>query len=243
MKTVQVRKNAFLVLGALSFLSLLLSGCLKETASTTPTPKTYMSLMHLAPRAPAIQVFFNGSSDAASGSIASGTVASAYSPLDVGAYGISFKKAGSDSVVASLSTALYDSLEYYTLLLYNIDSTHVGAARIRDDYSVLTADRAYYRFFHMSPDIGPVDVYFDNSMIDVGRQHADNTQGDYYNQYTATTPNTYNITVKKSGSDSVIAQNNAVFLAQGQAYTIYLKGIKGGAGNNQISLGVLQAAD
>jgi hypothetical protein len=243
MKTVQVRKNAFLILGALSFVSLLLSGCLKETTTTAPTPKTYMSLMHLAPRAPSIQVYFNGSTEPASSSIASGAVASAYSALDVGAYGISFKKSGTDSVVASLGTALYDSLEYYTLLLYNIDSTHVGAARIKDDYSVLTIDRSYFRFFHMSPDIGPVDLYFDNSVVDVGRQHADNTQSDYYNQFNGTTPNTYSLTVKKAGSDSVIAQRSSVFLAQGQAYTIYLKGIKGGTGNSQISLEYLQAAD
>ncbi|WP_207513462.1 DUF4397 domain-containing protein [Longitalea luteola] len=202
-----------------------------------------MSLMHLAPRAPAVQVYFNGNSEPSSGMIPSGSVADYYSPLEPGAYGISFKKTGSDSVVASLGTALYDSVQYYTLLLYNIDSTHAGAVRIRDDYRVLTMDKAYYRFFHMSPDIGAVDLYFDNNMIDPDRQHADNTQSDFHNQFTGATANTYSITVKKAGSDSVIAQQHSVFLAQGQAYTIYLKGIKGGTGNNQIGVGVLQAAD
>lgn len=241
MKTVQVRKNAFLALGALSFLSLLLSGCLKESESSVPTPKTYISLLHLAPRSPSIEVYFNSNAEPSSGTISPNSVAGAYSPVEPGAYGINFKKAGSDSVVASLSTALYDSLQYYTLLLYNIDSTHVGATRIQDDYRVLTADKAYYRFFHLSPDIGPVDVYLDDSQVDGSRQHADNTVGDYYNQFNATTSNTYSIIVKKAGADSVIAQKNAVFLAQGQAYTIFLKGIKGGTGNNQIGVELLQA--
>ncbi len=170
-------------------------------------------------------------------------VADAYSALEPGAYGVVFKKTGSDSVVASLGTGLYDSLQYNTLLLYNIDSTHVGAVRIRDDYRVLTADKAYYRFFHMSPDIGEVDVYLDNSQIETGRQHADNTQSDFFNQFTGTVPNTYNIIVKKAGADSVIAQRTSVFLAQGQAYTIFLKGIKGGTDKNQFGLEILQAAD
>src|SRR5688572_16261557 len=117
MKTVQVRKNAFLFLGALSFLTVLLSGCLKESTTSPAAPKTYLSLMHLAPRAPSIEVYFDNTK--ASSAIGSGTVAAAYSALDPATFATTFKKAGSDSVVASLGTARYDSSKYYTLLLYN----------------------------------------------------------------------------------------------------------------------------
>ncbi|THU40105.1 DUF4397 domain-containing protein [Niastella caeni] len=241
MKTVQVRKNAFLFLGALSFLTVLLSGCLKEAQNSTTTPKAYLSLMHLAPRAPAIQVFFDNVQ--ASSAINPGTVSAAYSPVDPKAFAISFKKSGADSVVASLGTALYDSLKYYTLLLYNEDPTHVKAVRILDDYRVLTTDKSYYRFFHMSPDIDPVDVYFDNNLILSGRSYADNVFGSFYNEFSPASPNTYNIYVKKAGSDSVIASVSSVYLNAANAYTIYLKGMKGGTGTTAIGVDVLQAAD
>jgi hypothetical protein len=242
MKTVQVRKNVFLFLGALSFLTVLLSGCLKEsTSSSTTEPKTYLSLMHLASRTSAIEVYFDANK--ASSPINPGTVASAYSAIDPGTFAINFKKAGSDSLVASLGASRYDSSKYYTLLLYNYDSTHARAVRIIDDFSALSSTKAVFRFFHMSPDIGDVDLYFDNNLIASDRQYADNTISDYWNLFTETPAATVNVYVKKSGSDSVIAQASSVYLNVQNAYTIFLKGIKGGTGTNAIAVDVLQAAD
>jgi len=241
MKTVQVRKNAFLVLGVLAFVSVVMSGCLKQSASSTATPKTYISLLHLAPWAPSVEVYFNDK--LASSAISSGSVASSYSALDPGVYSIGFKKAGTDSVVASLGTSLYDTSQYSTLLLYNIDSTHVSAAKIADDYSLLTTDKSFVRFFHLAPEINDVDFYLDGTLISSGRSYADNISVGYYNQFSAITPGTFNLTVKKSGADSVIASLNATTLSQGNAFTIYLRGKKGGTGVNAIGIDYLQSVD
>lgn len=240
MKTVQVRRNVFLAAGTLAFLITLLTGCLKDVKNTPATPKTYLSLMHLAPRAPSVEVWFN--TEQASGAIVSGSVSSAYTALDPKVFSVTFRKAGSDSVVASLGADSYDSLTYYTLLLYNTDSTHANAVRIEDDFSVLTPDKASYRFFHMSPDIGPVDLYFDNTLIQSGRQYADNTNSYSYNVFSPLVPGSPTIYVKQAGTDSVISQLNSTMNAA-NAYTIYLKGIKGGTGNNNLGISVLQAAD
>ena len=241
MKTVQVRKNVLLFLGALSFVTVLLSGCLKEAQSSTTPLKTYLSLMHLAPRAPAVVVYFDNTP--ASSAINPGTVSSTYSAIDPAMFAVNFKKSGGDSLVASVGTDYYDTSRYYTLILYNYDSTHVRAVKIEDDFTVLTSDKAYYRFFHLSPDFDNVDLYFDNTLVESSRQYADNTMTNYYNQFFATGPATHNVYVKKAGTDSVIAQASSQYFSQGQAYTIYLKGIKSGTGTNAISVDVLQAAD
>jgi hypothetical protein len=241
MKTVQVRRNAFLILGVLAFVAVGLSGCLKQTSSSTIAPKTYISLMHLAPWSPAVEVYFNDKQ--ASSAINAGTVSSSYSALDPGVYAIGFKKAGGDSIVATLSSSLYDSSRYATLLLYNIDSTHVGAAKINDDYSVLTNDRSFFRFFHLAPEIADVDVFFDNNLMSSGRSYADNVSISYYNQFTSVSPATVTVTVKKSGTDSVITSLNNVNLSQFNAYTIYLRGKKGGTGVNAIGIDYLQSVD
>jgi len=241
MITVQVRKNGLLIVGALSFLTMLLSGCLKESTSSTYTPKTYISIMHLAPRSPAVQIFINN--QPSSSGINPGTVSSSYTAFDPAVLGFTFKKSGGDSVVTSLPSAVYDSLNYYTLLLYNPDSTHVQALRIQDDFSVLNTTQTFYRFFHLCPDVGNVDLYFDNNIIESGRQYADIAATSYYNQFFSKTPSTYSIYVKKAGTDSVIAQASSVSLAAANAYTIYLKGMKGGTGSNALTVDILQAAD
>ena len=242
MKTVQVRKNVFLFFGALSFLTVLLSGCLKQTTTSSTPPKTFISLLHLAPRAPAVEVYFDNTK--ASQPINPGTVSASYSAIDPGIFAINFKKSGGDSLVANLGADIYDTLQHYTLLLYNYDSTHVRAVRIEDDFSVLAnQQKAHYRFFHMSADFGPVDLYFDNTLIESGRQYADNTVSNYYNQFFPATPSTYNIVVKKAGSDSVIAQQYSVYMGAGSAYTLYLKGIPGKTGATGLGVEFLQAVD
>jgi hypothetical protein len=241
---VQVRKNAFLFLGALSFLTVLLSGCLKEAQNTTVSPRTYVSLLHLAPWSPAVDVYFDNTK-ATSTAIGFGMVSPNYSSLEPAAFAISFKKASGDSLVASLPTAVYDSLKYYTLLLYNSDKDHVAAARIQDDYSVLTTDKAYYRFFHLGADVGDVDVYFDNTIIEQGRTYADNiTVSNFYNQYAGITSTSHTVTVKKAGTDVVVATGAApVPFTAGDAYTLYLKGVSGGTGASAPTVEYLIAAD
>lgn len=228
------------MLGVLAFVTVIMSGCLKESASSTSAPKTYLSVMHLAPWGPPVQVYFDDKQ--ASSAINPGIVSTSYSALDPGIYSISFKTT-TDSLVSSLGTALYDSLRYYTLLLYNTDSMHVAAARIYDDFSVLTPDKSFIRFFHMSPDVGNVDVYLNNTMIASSRSFADNTSSDYYNQFNGIAPDNYTVTVKAAGTDSTIGQSISIPMAAPNAYTIYLRGKKNGTGVNAIGVDYLLAAD
>jgi hypothetical protein len=239
---VQVRKNNVLLLvGASLFITMLLSGCLKSTPNEPPKPMAYFSVMHLAPRAPSVEIYFN--SEKASNPFTSGSFTDRYYEVDPGLFSLTFKKAGGDSVVASILPDRYDSLRYYTILLYNTPDTLVNAEAIYDDYSVLTSDKAYFRFFQMSPDIGDVDVFFNTDKVQSNRFYADNIFGSSsYNEFYPITNGTYNIYVKKAGVDSVIAQTSAT-LYNTNAYTIFLKGIPGGSGNNALGVGVLQASN
>jgi hypothetical protein len=242
MKTVQVRTKVVSGIGALFFIAILLSGCLKDVQNTPASPKTYISLMHLAPRAPSVDIFFNNEK-ASTAAFAPGSVSSYYSAIDPQIFAITIKKAGSDSVVASVPADVYDSLKYYTILIYNTDTAHAAAVKIEDDFKVLTTDKSYYRFFHMSPDIGPVDLYLDNNKLESGRQYADNTVSYYYNQFFQLSPSSYSLYVKKAGTDSVIAQASSITFSPANAYTIFLKGLPGGSGTNALTVNVLQADD
>jgi hypothetical protein len=146
-------------------------------------------------------------------------------------------------VVASLGNDIYDSLEYATLLLYNSPfGSGVEAERINDDFSTLSNTLSSIRFFHVSPGLMPVDVYFDNTKIINGRQYVDNVMNPSFNLFTTRDPGFYNIIVKKAGTDSVITQASTT-LEQAQAYTFLLSGVPGAVGDNALALDILRASN
>jgi hypothetical protein len=238
------KKSNVLWLSILALGTVVLGGCLKSIDNTqNQAPKTFLSVLHLSPASPSVEVYLN--SNKSSSGISSGTFSLAYSSIEPGAYSITFKKAGSDSVIATIPSAFYDSLTFHSLMLYN-DPSSPGTAKavaIEDDFSVLTSGSTFYRFFQMSPSLDnmQVDFYIDDTKVGFSRDYADNVYGSY-NSFTSYTPGYHTLKVKKAGSDSLIAQTNAEML-QSNAYTVFLKGIANGSGNNALALQVLQASN
>lgn len=241
-----MKTNILRVSLAMAVAVVVLNGCLKSPENTPPpTPMTYVSIMHLAPTAPSLDVYFDNER-VSNTSFVPGDVTPVYNAVDKGAFSIKFKKAGLDSVVAQVPVSLYDSLNYYTIFIYNLQANGpANAVRIKDDFTDVLANLAkpYYRFFHSSPNTGAADLYIDNVKVESGRTNADNTQQEILNKFLGTTTGSHSIQVKRAGTDTVIASNNFVDLLAGNAYTFYLKGLEGGTGFNELSLGVLRADD
>lgn len=230
-------QTTLLVLAAALF-----AGCLKTAETTPPRPQTYISILHMAPEGPAVDIYLNGTKSSSS-AMPAGTYFIRYSQVDPGIYSIDFKKDGSDSIVASIPADVYDSLAYSTLLLYNDPGGNgVDAIRIQDDFSQFNVDKAHIRFFHLSPGLMPVDLYLGTTKIATGRQYADNVYSIYNNQFTHQEPNYYNISVKKAGTDSLITQTT-VNLQAAQAYTILLNGLPGESGDKGLAIDVLTASN
>jgi hypothetical protein len=243
---VQKRKANILLWSAAACVSVAMSGCLKTTEQPKTPAKAYLSIMHLATQAPSVEIYFNTTK--MSEPFAAGGVSQIYSAVDKGVFSINFKKAGSDSLVASVPASEYDSLGFYTIMLYNQPNGPAHAMLIEDDFSDLTLDKPFYRFFHASPTIsnlGPVDLYIDNAKVNVGtnRTLADNEFSPYYNEFQPTTTGYHNVQVKLSSNDSLLTSLTDVNLLSGNAYTFYLKGNVGGSNANVLSLGVVRAAN
>ena len=174
--------RAFLAITAVTSV---LCSCLKSP-DTPPAPDpAYLSIMHLAPTGPSLDVFFNDTK-ASNTPFGPGYVTVAYNPIDKGSFSIKFKKAGVDSVVADVGPAQYDSLSYYTIFIYNlVTDGPLRALRIRDDFTEVSSNltKPYYRFFHGSPNTGPVDLYIDTIKVQSGRGHADNAGNGTLNRF------------------------------------------------------------
>lgn len=198
--------------------------------------------MHLAPASPATEVYINNTKS--TNAMPVGSYFDTYSNLDPGAMEFKFKKAGSDSVIATVPTSFYDSLRFYTLVLYNNpdgDGT-VRAVKINDDYSTMTSDKSSYRFFNMSPDAGDVDLYINNVLVSSDRASADNVDETYFNLFQQHAVGTFNIQAKSSAADTLISEAT-VNMAQGNAYTIFLKGVVGGTGDRGLKLVAVRAVN
>lgn len=233
---------------AIVIIIIVLSGCLKSPDNTPPPANlnTYISIMHLAPTAPSLDVYFDDDK-VSNNPFAPGNVTPVYNGVDKGSFSIKFKKVTIDSLVAQVPVAEYDSMKYYTIFIYNLQANGpANAVRIQDDFSNVLANltKPYYRFFHGSPNTGPVDLYIDNVKVEHGRTNADNTQQEILNKFVGTTTGSHVIQVKRVGTDTVIASLNFVDLQAGNAYTFYLKGLEGGTtGTNELLLGMLRADD
>lgn len=240
----QLRKRKLVLFSALfAIAAFILSSCLKAVETTPPKAQTYISLLHLAPAAPAVDVYLNNTKSTST-PVPSGTFFNRYSALDPDIYAVVFKKGNGDSVVASIPADIYDSLTYSTLMLYNdpFGSGGVNAIRIEDDFTNFSQTQTNYRFFHVSPGLMPVDVYLDNNKVASNREYVDNVPNSFYNVFQQRDPGFFLLSIKKAGSDSTIFQTNTQ-LAGGQAYTILLSGTPGGTGEHALAVDVLQASN
>ena len=245
----QKNKANIFLWSVIALMGITMTGCLKSSDPQPQAAKAYISIMHLATKAPApsVEIYFNTTK--VSNPFAAGGVSQTYSAVDKGVFAVSFKKASGDSLVASIPVSQYDSLGFYTIMLYNqTTGSEVNAMLIEDDFSDLTLDKPYFRFWHASPAIaslGPVDLYIDNAKVYAQRMLADNEFSSYFNEFTASTAGYHNFQVKLSSNDSLITSLSDVNLLAGNAYTIYLAGNDPTAtsGANKLSLGVLRAAN
>jgi hypothetical protein len=219
------------------------AGCAKTGSSFTSSSVTYVSVLHMAPYAPATDIYLNGTLSSPVGGIAPSSSSNKYSALQPGNYDIQFKKTGTDSLMADIPASSYDTLHFYTLILYNTNAGGglVRAVKIADDFSTLSAASANYRFFNLSPDAPKVDLYLNGTAVQTSRASMDNVGYPGYNSFQqAGTGLSNSLQVKVAGSDSVLASLNNQDLEAGGVYTIFLSGVKNSSTNN-LNITVLPA--
>ena len=219
------------------------AGCAKTGSSFTSSSVTYVSVLHMAPYAPATDIYLNGTLSSPVGGIAPSSSSNKYSALQPGNYDIQFKKTGTDSLMADIPASSYDTLHFYTIILYNTSAGGglVRAAKIADDFSTISATSANYRFFNLSPDAPKVDFYLNGTAIQTSRTSMDNLGYLGYNSFQQASAGLSNsLQVKVWGTDSVLASLNNVDLEAGGVYTVFLSGIKNSSTNN-LNITVLPA--
>jgi len=150
-----------------------------------------------------------------------------------------FRKVGQTADFATTGPVLYDSLTYNTLVAWG-DSTSPRVRSIKEDFSGVKEQMVNIRFFHLSPNTPPVDLYIDDQKVDSNRAYVGVDGFSTSFKPLAKTPFTNNIKIKLRGTDSVLVSNSSpisTFQPNG-AYTIYLTGAAGITGTDKRKLTV-----
>jgi uncharacterized protein DUF4397 len=219
-----------------------LSGCLKTTPIEPAKPVSFVSVINMSLRVPAVEMLFNG--EKVTPPMNAGAFFNRYSTVDPGARNVVFKKASSDSIVAEVTPGqYYDSSSFYTILLYDNANAGASAVRITDEFPAVDNSKAFIRFFQLSADMPRVDLLVETTKVFANRTPADNVISPTYNQFQAYTPGSYSLKATVAGTDSVIASTTYSDLLAGGVYTIFLKGVKGGTGARAYGIELLRAAN
>ncbi|HEY4107804.1 DUF4397 domain-containing protein [Puia sp.] len=235
-KSLKIPGCSILCLAVLAFAW---TGCSKAGSSTTVSAVTYLSLIHAAPYAGASTVYLNDTLITQSTGISTGAFSPKYGTIRPGSYAVKFKKAGVDSLFDQLGASSYDTLNFYTLLLYNDANKAAHAMKIFDDYSgVANSGSSYYRFFHLAPDLPAVNVYFNGTKMEFNRTSADNAISSGLNAFQPIQPGSYVVAVKDARTDSLIVQSPGINMMSGNPFTIWVTGTKA---QNNLSINVFQA--
>lgn len=234
--------KSFMGLVAAALGVVMFTGCIKDTPIEPPKPVAYVSVMNISLKAPAVEMLFGDQK--VTPPINPGAFFSRYSTVDPGAKNVSFKKASSDSLVASLPAGdYYDSSKFYTVLLYDNPGGGSKAVRIQDIFSASDPTKAYIRFYQLSVDMPSVDLHIDNNKVYSNRTPADNVNSPSYNQFQPFNAGSFSMKATAAGTDSVIASTTFTDLAATGYYTIFLKGVTGGTGAGSFKLEVLRASN
>jgi hypothetical protein len=230
-------------LAILFFFTLAGWGCGKTGATSTSTAISYAIIMNQAPYGPACDMYLNDTLVTPSGGIPPGEFSEKYGSIIPGTYNITFDKAGTDSLLAAIPATPLVNGGFYTLFLYNSTpgGGPISAAKITDDFSTLSQTNANYRFFNLSPDASPVDVYLNGTVVQSGRTTADNTANTVLNNFQTVAPAIYTVEVKSTTTDSVLATLTGQNLTAGNAFTIFLSGTD--KNSNNLTINILQASN
>jgi hypothetical protein len=206
------------------------AGCAKTGSTYTTSPVTYVTVMNEAPYGPTTDIYLNSQLATGTGGIIAGAYSTKYGALQPGTYSITFKKNGSgDSLTSIPGQQVLDTLNFYTLIMYNDTTKAIQSMLIHDDFTSISTGNANYRFFNLSPDAHNVDFYINGEGSGVSPTYAQRTTGDNaiytnYNTFISTAPSSYNFEVRNHYTDSVIASTTATNLVGGNVYTIFLTG-------------------
>ena len=210
------------LLGMATLATLFLASCGSDDDANPVAPATPARVMavHASPDAPAVDLLVDG---AVAGTGLAYPNNTAYLEVAAGTRNVKVNVGGTTTTVINASLPVTGGSSY-TVFASDVVAS-IGAVVLTDDLTAPASGKAHVRFVHLSPNAPAVDVAVQGGQVLFANKA--------FKQYTPFTPvnaGTYNLEVRLAGTATVALPLNGIVLQPGKIYTVFAKGLVGGAG-------------
>jgi hypothetical protein len=186
--------------------------------------------VHASPDAPAVDILVGRRPIARALAFPNNT---AYRFVRAGERDVRVNVAGTATTVIGATVPFLARTAYSVFAVNTV--AHIEPLLLTDDLTPPAAGKVHLRFVHLSPNAPAVDVavagggpvVFGNKM---------------FKDYTAFTPlpaGTYNLEVRLAGTSTVVLPLPGIKLESGKIYTVFAKGLVGGAGTQALGAEII----
>ncbi|HCY74313.1 MAG TPA: cell wall anchor protein [Ignavibacteriales bacterium] len=215
-----------LVLGVTIF-----TGCSDEEEIVTPTPaaKSRVLVTHASPDAPGVDLLVDNT---VAGTNLTFPNSTGYLEVNSGTRNVKVNVTGTSTTAIEANLNLAADKNYSVFAVNNVAS--IEAIVLEDDLTSPASGKAHVRFVHLSPNAPAVDITLSDGTV---------VFGDYtFKEASAFTPlnaGTYDLQVRLAGSSTVVLDLPGISLTTGKIYTVFAKGLVGGAGTQALGAQII----
>jgi len=215
-----------LVLGITVF-----TGCSEDEEVMTPTPtaKSKVLVTHASPNAPGVDLLVD---NVIAGTNLTFPNSTAYLEVNSGTRNIKVNVTGTSTTALQANLNLAADKNYSIFAVNYVAS--IEAIVLEDNLTSPASGKAHVRFIHLSPNAPAVDITLTSGAV---------VFGDYiFKEASAFTPldaATYNLQVRLAGTSTVVLELPNIALAAGKIYTVFAKGLVGGAGTQALGAQII----
>jgi len=214
-----------LVLGITVF-----TGCSDdEEIVTPPVAKSKVLVTHASPDAPGVDLLVD---NAVAGTNLTFPNSTGYLEVNSGTRNVKVNVTGTSTTALQANLNLAADKNYSVFAVNNVAS--IEAVVLEDNLTAPASGKAHVRFIHLSPNAPAVDITLTDGTV---------VFGDYiFKEASAFTPlnaATYNLQVRLAGTSTVVLELPNIALTAGKIYTVFAKGLVGGAGTQALGAQII----
>jgi len=207
------------------------SACSDDEEIITPQaqPKSKVLVTHASPDAPGVDLLVDNT---VAGTNLTFPNSTSYLEVNSGTRNVKVNVTGTSTTALQANLNLAADKNYSVFAVNNVAS--IEAVVLEDDLTSPASGKAHIRFIHLSPNAPAVDITLTDGTV---------VFGDYiFKEASAFTPlnsATYNLQVRLAGTSTVVLDLPNIALTAGKIYTVFAKGLVGGAGTQTLGAQII----
>lgn len=208
---------------------LAISSCKKDSADDQGE-NAKLSVVNLSPEIPAAEVYFNNELQTTTPILFA--TSSGYLSVKTGNRTGDVKAAGTSLTLSSQRYLFKANRNYSLFIAGNVSDNTLKTVFVEDDLTLAATSEGRIRLFHGCVGAPNVDILLNGNVVISNVAYAS------LSDFTTVQAGTYTLTVRQSGTTTVLFSLPNVLIERGKIYTLYAKGKLNGTGAAAIGAGI-----